>query len=578
MAYSEDQIQRRLQLGEDSRWEFKQIAFAGSKPTSPRRDDLADELAAFANGSGGAMLCSVSDEGEVLDLSSAQLKALAAHFTEIARDTVKPALFIETHLMQVAGGKRLMLVEIPKDDAQHDSPGGAYIRIGPAKRRMTSDERLRLAQRRAQARYLWFDKQPVPNTGFGALDERLWKPLLSAEGAADPEAALEKMALLIDDDAGVRRATVAGVLACARAPESYLPGASITATHYRGTDRASAQTDAQEITGPLDQQIAAAVAFATRNMQVSARKTPAREELPQYSDQAIFEAVVNAVAHRDYSVQGSRIRLSMFADRLELQSPGALPNNLTLEQMGARQSTRNEALAALLGRMPVRGLRGSGSRRYFMERRGDGVPIIRRATFELSGKHPEYRLIDDAELCLVIPAAAQEASAGKAEIVVSAEGKPVPGVHLLALFPNGAQRPATTDAGGLASIQLHTTHLPMTVFAAAPGHAAFVGKGWTPSQGALAVELQPLKNGGSQIFTEGEGQLPGLSGRLSPKRDTHDRTYLHAPSIAINKGQEQPVPFLPGEPLRLTDAQGHELTARIIDITGPAALLEYTPA
>ena len=58
---------------------------------------------------------------------------------------------------------------------------------------MTTHERLRLAQRRGQARFLWFDKQPVPDTGMGTLDEALWKPLLSAEGRADPETALEKM-------------------------------------------------------------------------------------------------------------------------------------------------------------------------------------------------------------------------------------------------------------------------------------------------------------------------------------------------------------------------------------------------
>ena len=69
--------------------------------------------------------------------------------------------------------------------------------------------------------------------------------------------------------------------------------------------------------------------------------------LPQYSEAALFEAIVNAVVHRDYSIRGSRIRLSMFADRLEINSPGALPNNLTIDSMDVRQSTRNEALASI---------------------------------------------------------------------------------------------------------------------------------------------------------------------------------------------------------------------------------------
>ena len=109
---------------------------------------------------------------------------------------------------------------------------------------MGGDERLRLAQRRSQARFLWFDKQPVPETGFKTLAEALWKPLLSAEGAAEPEAALGKLALLEDDEAGVLRATVAGVLLCTPNPEQWLPNACITATRYRGGDRASGQIEA----------------------------------------------------------------------------------------------------------------------------------------------------------------------------------------------------------------------------------------------------------------------------------------------------------------------------------------------
>ena len=98
---------------------------------------------------------------------------------------------------------------------------------------MTSDERLRLAQRRGQARFLSFDEQTVSDTGFRTLDESLWKPLLSAEGAADPEAALRKLALLATDEAGISRATVAGVLLCTRNPEQWLPNACIMATRYR---------------------------------------------------------------------------------------------------------------------------------------------------------------------------------------------------------------------------------------------------------------------------------------------------------------------------------------------------------
>ena len=79
------------------------------------------------------------------------------------------------------------------------------------------------------------------------------------------------------------------------------------------------------------------------------------------------------------------------------------------------------------------------------------------------------------------------------------------------------------------------------------------------------------------ILPEGAGTLPGLSGRLNPIRDSHDRTWLYASNIAINQGQPQPVHFIPGEDLRLTDADGREVWARIVEVAGRSALVEYRP-
>jgi ATP-dependent DNA helicase RecG len=577
MNFSDEDIRRQIRLGEDSHWEFKEIQFVGNVPRSPRRDDLADELAAFANTDGGVVLCGVTDGGDVQGMSREQMDELEQLLVAICTDIIKPPIRPAILRKEIEEGMPFLLVEVPQGHTQHDSPGGSYHRVGSSKRRMTSDERLRLAQQRGQARFLWFDKQPVQGTGFGSLDEALWKPLLSTVGAADPESALEKMGLLTSDENGTTRTTVAGVLLCSRSPEEWLPNACITATCYRGNDRASEQIDTQTITGPLNRQITEAVAFAIRNMRIGAYKSPARTDLPQYSEAALFEAIVNAVVHRDYSIRGSRIRLSMFADRVELNSPGRLPNNLTIDSMDVRQSTRNEALASIFGRISVGTVQGSGDRQFFMERRGDGVPTIFRQTEALSGKPPEYRLIDDSDLFLTIPAAATDATPATTVIMSHHCGLPVPGVELLTLFPNNTWKHATTDENGEAQVDLHSTHLPMTVFAASTRYAAHIEHDWLPAQGALAIEMQSLPNGGAVIFPEGTGYLPGLSGRLNPIRDTLDRTYLYASNIAINEGKHQPVHFIPGEDLHLTDANGSELMVRIVAIVGRAALVEYRP-
>ena len=130
-------------------------------------------------------------------------------------------------------------------------------------------------------------------------------------------------------------------------------------------------------------------------------------ETPQFSIRAVFEAVVNAVAHRDYSIHASKIRCFMFEDRLEIRSPGPPPNTVTLESMAMRQATRNELVASLLSACPFPRPSDAVRRRYYMEKRGEGVPIIFSESTALSGKPPEYKLIDNTELLLTIWSARQ---------------------------------------------------------------------------------------------------------------------------------------------------------------------------
>ena len=429
--------------------------------------------------------------------------------------------------------------------------------------------------RRTQSRYVWFDEQPVPETGFDTLDPELWLPLISNEGAAHPETALERIMVLAKDEAGIRRATVTGILLCSRRPDRWLPSAVITATRYRGTDRTTDQIEAQEITGPLPRQIADAVTFAVRNMHVAARKTPMRIDMPQYSRRAIFEAVVNAVAHRDYSMRGSRIRLSMFSDRLEIRSPGGLHNTLDLESIATRQATRNEAVASLMGWIGVGEIPGSEHRRYFMERRGDGVRTIIRATRELAGCPPTYRLIDDAEVLLQFPAAPRHATSLRVEVTVTAGGRPLPAAEVLALFPNGSSKQAVADEHGGRSVNLYTTHLPMTVFCAARGQAARLVRQWLPDSGGLALDLDRRPGGGSAVFPDGSGALPGVSGRLTITRDEQDRCHLGAWNLTVDQGRLQPVRFVPGRELRLTDPDGRAIFVRLVGMEGRSALVEY---
>ena len=576
MTISDEDIEHMLQRGEDTYREFKQVKFNGDSPAGSQQTDWTNEIVAFANRHGGTILFGVTDDGKIQGMSQQQLENLSEILANKSNDAIKPAIRITTSNHVFSDGKRLLLVEVPEGESVHHGPDGAYyMRVGSSIRKMTSDEAMSLAQKRGQARFHWFDEQPVPETGFQTLDENLWKPLLSSENASDPELGLEKLQLLAQDKHGVMRATVAGILVCSKAPDEWLPNACIRAAHYRGNDQASGQLDANTFEGPVNSQIVETLSFVRRNMQVAARKEPGRIDMPQYSLSAVFEAIVNAVAHRDYSIKGSSIRLLMFDDRLEIRSPGALPDNLTIAGMPDRQSTRNKVLVSILGRIRTGDVSGAALRQFFMEERGDGVRIILRETEELSGKPPEYRLVDNSELCLVIPAALVETSPASVVISVHYDSRPLSGINILALFPNHTWKQATTDEHGEATLDLHSTHLPMTVFAAADGFGAAWMSNWGPASRALAIQMYPLPSGGSVIFPEATGHIPGLEGRLNPILDSHSRTCLYASNIAINQGQPQPVYFGPGEELHLTDSNGEEKLIRIVDIQGRSVLVGY---
>src|SRR4249919_3414783 len=107
-------------------------------------------------------------------------------------------------------------------------------------------------------------------------------------------------------------------------------------------------------------------------MRVAASTTFGRRDLPQYDLTAVFEALVNAVAHRDYSMYGSKIRLRIFANRLEIYSPGALANTMTVDSLPFRQASRNQTIASLLAKCPVPADIGGleTQRSTLMDRRG----------------------------------------------------------------------------------------------------------------------------------------------------------------------------------------------------------------
>ena len=199
------------------------------------------------------------------------------------------------------------------------------------------------------------------------------------------------------------------------------------------------QLKARETGGPSDRQIREAVRFVETYLRVAAYQAPHRVEIPQYSVHAVFEAVVNAVAQRDYAAFGASIRLFMFDGRLELNSPGNLSGSMSPDDLRTNQYRRNEFLFSRLGPCYVGYVPGANGRQYFVERRGEGIPIFEDETFALCGQRPSVELISGRELKITLPAARPpviDGSVASVKVCHDFTGNPLPKVPVSALFPN----------------------------------------------------------------------------------------------------------------------------------------------
>lgn len=405
-------LANRMRLGKDGGLEFKEVRFKDRKVVGPKRADLADDLTAFANSRGGLLVLGVDDETRTATgIPLGRLDAVEDFVRNVCSDSIKPPLDLEIYRRELrspsgsgieepSDSRLVLVVEIPRSLYVHRSPKGYFRRIGSSKREIEHSALQRLMMLRAQSGITAFDESPIPRTGPENLDRSAAERFVSEE--ADFDVAVRKLGLIVEDEEGFARLSVAGVLMCTSRPQQWLRAAYIQAVFYAG-DRGDDhyQIDASDCMGPLDLQVSGAFDFVRRNMRIGAVKRLGREDVPQYGEKAVIEALVNAVAHRDYSIYGSRIRLHMFADRIELSVPGGLANTLTTDALHLRQATRNPLVVSLLARCP----RPKSPRQKFMELRGDGVPRIRRETQDLTGRLPEYTLIDDSELRLVLPAA-----------------------------------------------------------------------------------------------------------------------------------------------------------------------------
>lgn len=323
---------------------------------------IGQEMVAFANTRGGTILIGIDDQTWMpVGLSTDDLRRLTNLLVQAADQHVKEPLFIETDTIELEG-KFLMAVRIPEGTAKpyKDLNGVVWLKNGANKRKVTSNEELaRLLQRGG---YIYAEEQLIPHSSLEDLNKLKFQEFY--EAFYQEPLALEKLNQHI---ANLRlgadgKLNLAGALLFGKNLQRLCPQFFVTAIWFYGNDITdSAYRSSENIYGTLDELYRKSFDFVMAKLNKTQPKDKDFNSLgnPEIPEVALSELLVNALIHRDYFINDS-IKLYLFEDRVEIISPGRLPNNLTEEQVkrGIRR-TRNSIISSFAP--SLMNYRGAGS-------------------------------------------------------------------------------------------------------------------------------------------------------------------------------------------------------------------------
>lgn len=352
-----DEIKNIVRCGETSTKQFKE--------TFKVAEDIANELVAFSNSEGGSIFIGIDDKtGEIKGLDYIQLRNIGQLISAAAESRVHPAIYPIVETISV-DDKPVMVVSVPKgvDAPYTNNKGEVYVKQGPDKRRVTdNNEILRLF---ADSSNFQPDRQPVSKTSIEdidskALDEYFQRSLgKSADDLGLPmNKALENLNILNEDG----RLTLGGLMYFGKNPQRFCPAFNIKAVWFFGNSiGGSDYRDSKDIDGTIPEMFEDGMRF----LESCLHRRQADQNFNsigvlEISEVALREILQNSLVHRSW-LKPASIRLLVFDDRVEIISPGALPNNLTVEDIKLGNAyQRNQLIATLCAKtMDYRGL-GSG--------------------------------------------------------------------------------------------------------------------------------------------------------------------------------------------------------------------------
>ena len=368
---NEKELTELIEKGEDSFTEFKE--------EKVHSNDLAAEIVAFANTEGGKILLGLSDNKEIKGVTNPDKEMLRVE--NISRNNCEPPLTVNIEKIKI--NKEIVLcISIPKGPERpyRTNRGVYYIRSSSGKRQATREELLRLYQ---ATRSIHYDELPVPATSIDELDilyfrrffERFYQTRIDEN--LDLNKLLENMKILTRQDKKLVF-TVGGYLLFGLNPQKEIPFCKITIAKFEG-NKIGEEFEKKDLEGNLEEQMKAADTVLNLYLKTRVNIKGFENELkPEIPKEVLREVVVNAVAHRDYHIT-SQIRIFIFDNRLEIMSPGKLPNGITLEniKLGVH-SERNPLIVSYLAKMG------------YMTQIGTGIVRMTRLLKEHTGKEPEF--------------------------------------------------------------------------------------------------------------------------------------------------------------------------------------------
>jgi ATP-dependent DNA helicase RecG len=341
------------------RWEDLQTEF---KAWPVHRDKLAATLVAFANSEGGMLILGVGDGGEVVGIEDADEVTRSVDNT--AFNNCVPPITVGQQVLPIEGGRPVVVVTVPRGEMRPyctQKGNTIYVRTSSGRRPASREEILRLYQ---ASESFYYDEKPLPQLTSADLDldgfDLFLADLLQEDLHDSREQLLVNWKLLSRSGAP----TIAGMVLFGRQPQRHLPFAQINAARFPGTDSSFDPSDRKDLTGRLFDLIDQAERFVDLHLPVPHRiRDFEPEPQPELPKTVIREAIVNAVAHRDYTIHGP-VRLFVFDDRIEVHTPGKPPNSVDAAAMRAgAHVVRNPSIYARLADAGLTTRAGTGIRR-----------------------------------------------------------------------------------------------------------------------------------------------------------------------------------------------------------------------